>query len=279
MSEKIVVWTIALSENDYDIRDYLANNVLKNLDKIKKEKRIMRPISSTVYQNWRGSCTAAATTNSMKSQNEKEFWKELEFDWKPLWKQMWHNLDDKSDSWDSIANAIKFARKFNISWFAADYSAYGKRDIREKALHISPLITVIQWTSKTWSEMIKWEIKTIIPKTPKSLWHAVVICWYDENYVYFYNSFWDYIIKDWISNFKIRRELFYEMMKVNMLNWRWFSIYDKKEIKKYTKEIELAKQIIWPAKKLYEIWDKETKEYFQKIWLSKFLEAKYGFKY
>jgi len=38
-----------------------------------------------------------------------------------------------------------------------------------------------------------------------------------------------------------------------MLNWRWFGIYDKKEIKEYVKEIELSKQIIKSAKKLYEI--------------------------
>ena len=239
----------------------------------------MRPISKTIYQNWWGSCTAAATTNSMKSQNEVEYWKEIDLDWKQLWADMGHDLNNKSDSGDYVIKALKTAISNWISWYEADIYAYGRRDIREKALHIAPLITIIEWTSTTRAEMIKWEIKTIIPKSRDTWWHAVVICWYDENYIYFYNSFGDYVIKDWISSFKIKREIFYEMMKVNMMNWRWFWLYDKKELKDYTHEIELSKQIIWPCKKLYEIWDRETQEYFEKIWLSKFLENKYWFKY
>jgi hypothetical protein len=64
-----------------------------------------------------------------------------------------------------------------------------------------------------------------------------------------------------------------------MINWRYFTLIDKKELKDYAIEIEVSKQIIWPAKKLYEIGDKETKDYFEKIWLGKYLERKYSFKY
>jgi hypothetical protein len=44
----------------------------------------------------------------------------------------------------------------------------------------------------------------------------------------------------------------FEMMKSNMLNWRYFVLYDKVELNKYAEEIELSKQIIKLAKKLYE---------------------------
>ena len=279
ISKDIVVWTITLSEKDYDIRDYLVNDVLEWLDNIEKEKSIMRPISKTVYQNWWWSCTAAATTNSMKSQNEKEYWKELEFNWKELWSDMWHDLSDKNDRWDRLIKAIKTALSNWINWYKADAYAYWRWDIREKALHIAPLTTVICGTSKTWAEMTVWEIKTIIPYSDKTWCHAITICWYDRNYVYFYNSFADYIVKNWISTFKIKRELFYEMMKVNMLNWRWFWLYDKKDLKDYTKEIEKSKEIIKLSKALYELWDNETKEYFEKIGITNYLENKYWFNY
>jgi len=38
-----------------------------------------------------------------------------------------------------------------------------------------------------------------------------------------------------------------------MITWRYFMLLDKKELKDWAIEIEIAKQIIKPAKKLYEI--------------------------
>jgi hypothetical protein len=50
-----------------------------------------------------------------------------------------------------------------------------------------------------------------------------------------------------------------------MINWRYFALIDKKDLEIYAIERELSKQILAPAKKLYDIGDKETKDYFEKI--------------
>ena len=279
----IKVWTSTLSQLDYDKRDFLVGNVVKNLDKIAPAEQFMRGISET-YQQWKlGSCTAMATTHSMKIQNELEYNSKIFLDWKFLRAKMWHSIT-VYDGWDSVDNAIKTALKNGIDWlldwkvvnFKADCYAYWLRDNRMKALQPFPLITVIKWNANTRKEMILWEVKTVWKFRD---WHAVLIAWYDKNYVYFYNSFGDAVTKNGISNFKISRPNFDAMIKNGMINWRYFTLIDKKELKDYAVEIEVSKQIIWPAKKLYEIWDKETKEYFEKIWLTKYLEWKYGFKY
>ena len=56
-----------LSPYDYDHRDFVANNVLKNLDKLKPPKSMKRNITETYEQGKLGSCTAMATTHSMKN--------------------------------------------------------------------------------------------------------------------------------------------------------------------------------------------------------------------
>ena len=279
----IKVWTSTLSKLDYDKRDFMVGNVVKNLDKIQPVNSFMRGISET-YPQWKlGSCTAMATTHSMKIQNELEYNRKIFLDRKHLWKNMWHSLT-KYDGWDSVENALKTALKNGIEWlldwkvvnFKADCYGYWLRDNRTKALQLFPLITVIKWNANTRKEMILWEVKTVWKFRG---WHAIVIAGYDVGYVYFYNSFWDAVTKKGISNFKISRPNFEVMLKNGMINWRYFTLIDKKELKDYAVEIELSKQILAPAKKLYEIWDKETKEYFENIWLGKYLESKYGFKY
>lgn len=272
----IRVGTTTLSEQDYDHRDYLATNVLKWLDTIVELKELMRGISET-YNQWSlGSCTAMATTHGMKCQNEQEYKREIFLDWKDLWSKAGHSIT-KYDGGDSIERIVKLVLKQGIKGsvdgveklFSADARCYGKRDNWRKALHLTPLITAMKGDKNTWSEMTKWEVVTMVSNSALS--HAVLIGWFDANYVYFYNSWGGKTV----CTFKMTIANFEKGIACGMINWRWFGILDKDELNEFAKEKELSKQLIACAKKLYDIGDAETKAYFEKIWLSTYLQNKY----
>lgn len=275
----IKVWTFTLSEHDYDKRDFFAWNILKNFDKLEEPKEIMRGISET-YDQWKfWSCTAMWTTHSMKSQNEKEYWRKIFIDWKDLWGKAWHSLT--SYDWgDSVEKIVKTALSQGIAWeidgkpflFKSDARCYGKRDSWKKALIFTPLIMVFQWDTTTWNEMTKGEVKTI--KKWKN-GHCTLLPWFDWAWVYFYNS----RASKPIATFKISISNFEKAVACGMISWRWFGLMDKKDLNQYAKEIEFAKQMIAPAKKLFEIWDPELKKKFQERWITWYLENKYWFKY
>ena len=281
----IKVWTFTLSEKDYDHRDYFLWNLFKNFDKLTPPNELMRGISETYYQKNLWACTSFATNHSVKSQNEKEYKRQIKLNERFLRAKMGHSLI-KYDGWDSVEKAVKTALQYWIEWeldwepylFKSDLRWYGKRDSRKQALMILPLIVVIKWNNKTWEEMLDWEVKTIWKYKD---WHAILLAWYDQNYVYFYNSFGDKINKNGISNFKMSKENFEKAISktTSMINWRWFGLVDKKDLIDYAKQIELSKQIISPLKKLYDIWDQEIREYLEEIWLTKKLENKYWFTY
>ena len=54
---------------------------------------------------------------------------------------------------------------------------------------------------------------------------------------------------------------------------------DKKDLNVYAKEIEFAKQMIAPAKKLFAIGDAEMQAKFKEWGITEFLSKKYGFTY
>lgn len=277
----IKVWTTTLSYKDYDFRDYLVDNLLKDIPWINPIK-FYHYLTETYYQNWWWSCTAMWTTHAMKIQNEKEHWKVF-LNWKDLRVRMWHHLDDKSDSWDSVENAVKTAVKGWILWeldwkphiFKAICWAYWKRDNWKRIITKQPLITVIYWNDKTWDEMIYWEVKTILGRSNKLLWHCILLRWFDEKRVYFYNSFWDSVTKNGVSEFKITRDKFDLAIGRWMVNWRYFVILDKSDVDEYVKHREISKQIIDACKKLYEIWDKDIRSFFENVWITKKLTEKY----
>ena len=276
-----IVWTTSLSQQDYDVRDYQVGNLIKEIN-IEPPETFIRPISKTYKQSW-SQCTAFGTTHSMQIQNEHERKAEITLDPMFLWEAMGHQPMDK---WgDSIENAVKTAVKKWIKgtkdWepyvFNADGFAFGKRNNRKQVTTKYPLITVIYWNWNTRQEMLRGEVKTNVPRTQKSLGHCVCIWGFDKDYAYFYNS-WNKN-KGNICEFKISRDLMFEMMKSNMLNWRYFVLYDKVELNKYAEEIELSKQIIKLAKKLYEKWESDVKQKFEERLITNYLQNRFWFKY
>ena len=277
----VTVWTTSLSQQDYDVRDYQVGNMIKEIP-IEPPESFVRPISKTYKQNG-SQCTAFGTTHSMQVSNEFERKAEITLDPMFLWEAMWNQPNDRG--WDSVENAVKTAVKRWIKgtkdWepyiFNADWFAFGKRDNWKQVCTKTPLVTVIYWNNKTWQEMLRWEVLTNVRRTNKSLWHCVLISGFDKEYAYFYNSRTPNRWK--VCEFKIKRTLMFEMMKSAMLNWRYFVLYDKVDVNKYAEEIELSKQIIKLAKKLYVKWDERVKDYLENIRLSSNLENLFDFKY
>lgn len=280
---KIRVWTFALPENMYDKRDFIVGNVVKDFDKIQELPELMRGIWETYRQWWLGSCTAMATTHSMKSQNEKEHWPNVWIDWKDLRANMGHSLTHY-DWWDYIEKAVKTAIskwiKGTLNWnpylYTARAWAYWTWIYRKKALHISPLITSIKGNNNTWKEMLDWEVKTIGKFKD---WHAKMIAWYDKDWVYFCNSFGDRINKDWISNFKMSIDNFNKAISVRMINRRYFAIYDKMDVNRYAKEIELVKQAMDALKKLYKIAEPDVQQQQEQRQMWDYFKKRYNFEY
>ena len=244
----------------------------------------MRGISETYYQNGWGSCTAMASTHSMKSQNEVEYRKKIELDRKDIRTKMGHDLWNKKDSWDSTENAVSMVVKKWIKgikdWqeylYQSDLRCYWKRDSRQQWLALFPLVVIIKWNKKTWEEMLEWEVKTIGKFRD---WHAILLAGKDLNKRYFYNSFGDKVNKGWISNFFMTKENFEKAIEIWMISWRWFWLVDKKDCIDYVKEIEISKQVISPLKKLYDIGDDEVKRKLEECWLTARLENKFSFKF
>ena len=263
---------------EFDRRDYLAGNVLKGLENLKPPKAFKWDILST-YDQWKlGSCTAMATTHSMKVQNEFEHKEWVELSWKDLWQKMGHSLTHY-DGWDQIEKAVKTALKEGISWtlnwadfeWKAEAYAYWTWVDWRKHLLISPLICVIRANNTTRIEMLQWEIKTVLKQADINWWHAILLAGYDEEYMYFYNSWWDSTIKeDWLSSFKVKISVFEEMRK-HMFTWRYFLLIDKIDLIDYAKEIELSKQIISGIRQLRPLNTLEALELF--------LLKKYNFEY
>ena len=277
------VWTFTLPENMYDKRDFVIGTVVKNFDKIQELPKIMRGITET-YRQWHlGSCTAMGTTHSMKSQNEKEHWPAVWLDRKDLRANMGHSLT-QYDWWDYIEKAMKTTVskwiKGTLNWnphlFTARAWAYWTWMYRKKALHIAPLVTSIKGNNNTWKEMLDWEVKTIGKYKD---WHAVMIAWYDKDWVYFYNSFGDRINKDWISNFKMSIDNFNKAISVKMINRRYFAIYDKMDVNRYAKEIELVKQAIDALTKLYKIAEPDVQQQQEQRQMWNYFKKRYNFEY
>jgi len=272
----------ALSQQEFDLRDYMVNNAIKDIPDI-APPFFMHTLSKTYKQeNWE--CTAFGTMHSSLIQNEQEHWPVIDMLPELLRSDMGHKPTDK---WgDSVENAVKTAIKMWIKGrlnnepyiFKSDGYAYGKRDSRKEVCTKKPLITIVKWSKTTWFEMLWWEVKTLIPKIKQTEWHCVVIGGYDAEYCYFYNSFVHNLNSN-TSKFKIKREFMAKMIENGMLNRRYFVLFDSKDLQDYAVEKELSKQIIKLAKKLHSISDPKVKEYLERIQITDFLEKTYWFKY
>lgn len=262
--EKFVVWTLTKSEIEADPRDLKAEVVLpvpteQELKNLPKEFYNEAFIGSTYYQNGRGSCVAMGTVHSMMIQNIKELatlnpWiaseigaklkagiNPIEMDWKDLWTKMWHDLNNKADSWDFVEKWLNTANKMWIAgkdwnwkdvvffWLNYSISKDYSRSMFKYRITKYPVVIVISGTVKTRAEMMLWELKTVIDRVNSTWAHCITVSWYNEYWITVLNSRTANDSKKHKCIFKISRNMLDEMLKVGMLNRRYRVEFDKKD--------------------------------------------------
>lgn len=114
-------------------------------------------------------------------------------DWKDLWKNMGHDLDDKNDSGDYVEKAINTALKLGIATIEHDiakfdgysYDSWSATDaVIEKMKRYlykgCPIAWCLRGNKTTWNELTKGQLKTFIPATQRTGGHAICLVGWDE---------------------------------------------------------------------------------------------------
>lgn len=288
-NKEFIVWTKTKTQEEMDARDFKVETVLpiptkEELDNLPKAFSLWIYVWKTYYQNGRWSCTALWTTHSMLIQNIRELqqtkpellpdivnkiklWNNfIELFWESLWTRMGHDLSNKADSWDYVEKALNTAIKLWIqgkdeNWGLVDYfwqnfsykSSWRTMEDKLMAKYYLtkyPIVDVISWTNTTWSEMTKWEVKTIIHKSKSTGSHCICRVWYDEYWLRYLNSRMPNDKNKKKSVFCIKRETYFEMVNAGMANWRYWVLFDKKnavvdleQLKEENNALEVLKAI------------------------------------
>lgn len=314
------IWgALVKSEEDADRRDYKISELVTEPtdDKIRAlpaEFSWRQYIGKTSYQNWYGSCTSLWWTHCMQIQNIDEIlstypeeaknifgriweWDNIiNLDRRDLWTKMWHNLDDKNDSGDYVENMLNTLRKKWITWkwynwkpktyfsdgFAQARSPKTDEGINEMKLNLtkSPLVFVIKGNNVTRNEMMKWRVTTILWPKDWDWAHCIAWDWYDVEDCNFLNS---RKTNNWsinICSFDIDWETLKKMVEIGQINWRYWQIFDKKDLKQelqfYNRKMQNM-ETVRQLKKSHEKWDNEDKLMIEKSWLGNYFRKKYWF--
>lgn len=246
-------WTKRKEQFEANSKDFSAENTLgipteQDIKDLPKSINLLDwlPVTYNQWNIW--ACTAFALTHIQLYQNCKEFESSLlELDPMWLWRNMWHDPLNKNDWWDYLESALRASvdkwipgkwptgKSMVFSTTNYAYKAFGslsKPDIDYIKWQLSiwhPLYVAIKWTSKTWKELDNGELVTVYSSWDTTWWHAVAIFWIDDTYVYFANS-WNPRRWETLSTFKILISKLSEMITSNMISWRYWIVYDKKDI-------------------------------------------------
>ena len=238
-----------------DTRDFKVENILwdPSEDELKwyiwKSISLLKDIAKTTYQNWRGSCCAAALSNVAIIQNTRDYWTlDVFAEREDLRTKMGHKLWDKTDSGDYLENALKAAMSDGIDWtvwnknktFAYDWYAWKATwtndiDVLKMKYYIDkgyPLYIAFKWDSMVWKQMRVGNLERVITRWEATWWHALAVIWIVqvnwERYVQVVNS-WKPISWE-VSYFIMKLSDFKVAVRVDMVSWRYRITYDKKDI-------------------------------------------------
>lgn len=314
-----VVWTKVKWEIEADPRDFKVETVLptptnEQIEMLPSSFSWRKNIAKTSYQNWRWSCTALWWTHNMQILNIKELSESiperkkeifdkisngdniLNLSREDLWTKMGHVLWDKWDSWDYVENMIKSLYTKWILWYTidgkqknylADWFAYFNmnstlENLQQLKFQItqSPLVFVIKWNSTIRSEMMQWEINTIIDWSERNWAHCIALDWFNKIWLQFLNSRKPNGWNSKICSFTISYEKYIKMYKAWMINWRCWRIFDKKDTVvdlEFEKRKQEAMQTVRQLKKSYEKWTIEDRAFIGRSWIWDYLRRIYWF--
>lgn len=278
---------LTLSEDMMDERDFKADEAI-NLDlkvELPKSFSLWKWIRTTNYQNGWGSCTANATSHGVQVLAVKDKWvvptkdNIITPDWKDLWKNMGHDLDDKNDSGDYVEKAINTALKLGIAtiekdvakfdWYSYDSRTPNDECIEKMKRYLyawCPIAWCLRWNKATRTELTNGQLKTLIPVTERTGWHAICLVGWDEWGFRFVNS--------WKTNdgkgYKSRFYVSYTDIKkcYSMFNWRYRPLFKKEQAKKdpeYLKRKNAAVLVLSVLKKQYDNEPAAVKEAIVKL--------------
>lgn len=271
---------LTLPEDMAEATDFEAEEAIK-LDmsvKLPDFYSLGKWIYKTSNQGNLGACTSLWTTHWVQILNVKKNWVEptdrniITPQWKDLWSKMWHSTTTY-DGWDYVEKAVSTALKEWIlieeNWQLAKFDAYATQDWdrSDKAIDLMkrylyawcPIVWCVRWDKKTWTEMTKWEVKTV-PTNPTG-WHCIALVGWDSNWFRFVNSRSANDDKKLKSRFHIS----YKTLKDfgSRFNFRYWVLYIKEDAKKdpeYLKRKNVMKVIIEALKKQYNNEPSEMKQ-------------------
>ena len=268
---------LTLSEDMMDERDFKAWEVIE-LDKnvqLPKSFSLWKWIWTTNYQNGWGSCTANATSHGVQVLAVKDKGilptkdNIITPDWKDLWKNMGHDLDDKNDSGDYVEKAINTALKLWIATVEWDYAkfdwySYDSRTPNDECIDTMkrylyawcPIAWCLRWNKTTRTELTNGQLKTLIPAAQRTGGHAICLVGWDEWGFRFVNS-WKTNDGKW---YKSRFYVSYTNMKkcYSMFNWRYRPLFKKEQVKKDPEYLKRKNNYLLILKVLKKIYPEET---------------------
>lgn len=270
---------LTLSEDMMDERDFKAEEVI-DLDRtveLPKSFSLWKWIRTTNYQNGWGSCTANATSHGVQVLAVKNKGilptkdNIITPDWKDLWKNMGHDLDDKNDSWDYVEKAINTALKLWIATVEWDYAkfdwySYDSFEATDKAIEKMkrylykgcPIAWCLRWNKTTRTELTNGQLKTLIPVTKRTGWHAICLVGWDEWGLRFVNSRKTNDGKWYKSRFYIT---YTDTKKLaGMLNWRYRPLFKKEQAKEDPEYIKRKNNYLIILKALKKMYPEETSD-------------------
>ena len=272
-------WCLTLSEDMMDSRDFKAEEVIQ-LDyslELPKHFSLGERIYKTNYQNGWWSCTSNATSHGYQVLKVEEKWVKptdgniITPDWKDLWTNMWHDLNDKNDSGDYVEKAINTALKYWIKteeWGVVNIDGYTYQDwtaddkwielLKRYLYEWFPIVRCLRGNATTWKELSAGQIKSVIQIKDRNWGHAVCLVGWDEWWFWFVNS-WKTNDGKW---FKSRFYVPYQFLKMCqwMFNWRYRPLFIKGLIQKDPKYILRKNRYIAALKEIKSNYPEEKPE-------------------
>lgn len=249
------------SPEEMDARDFTTEMVMwsvtdEMLKDLPDEVDLIKEINET-YKQWSiPCCTATALCHAILIENIFDHMNNKIFvDQKYQWTNNQWKKWEASESGDYLENALKSARKNGVKWtladwkefsFKIDWYSYSWRNVDfERFLKIityyltikKPLYWNIRWNATTSKEMSAGEIKTVYAQKDTTWWHAIVLWKIDfkRKIIWFANSRQrNTENKEWsktLSVFEISFDVFKQLLNNNVFGWRYWEIWDFKDIK------------------------------------------------
>jgi len=264
---------LSLPEDMVDERDFKAEEAIE-LDwsvKLPDSFSLWEWIYKTNYQGSIGSCTSNSTSHGVQILNVKKNWVKpttsniITPDWKDLRTKMWHN-PEIYEGWDYLEKAVSTALKEWIKteeWGEAKFDAFATWDwaaddksietIKRYLYKGCPIVRLIKWDRKMWSEMTAGEVNTVPKTTPWG--HAVAVVGWDKGGLWFINS-WNPNDGKWLkSRFYISNAV---LKKLGYkLNFRYRVLYIEQDAKQDPEYLKLKNSALAVLKVLRKHYDDE----------------------